>query len=335
MTTAALVAGNSVIIKPSRNGSATASLLYEAMQQTGFPRDVVQFLPGPGGMVGNYLVQHPDVVQVAFTGSQEVGLDIIAKAGATPEGQRQVKRVVCEMGGKNANLVDSDADLDLAVAAVVHGAFGYAGQKCSACSRLIVMGDIYERFVERLIEAIDSLEICSAELPSCGLGPVIDSESKDRLEKVVRETTDAKLLYRGQLLPDSGNFVAPTLFEVKSSEHPLFQEELFGPILTMIKAKDFEHALTLAAHSRFALTGALFSRNKTHLELARQRFRVGNLYINRASTGAMVGRQPFGGFAMSGLGTQAGGPGYLTLFSDQRCITENTMRQGFSPDLFV
>lgn len=335
MTTAALVAGNSVIIKPSRNANGTASLFYKALLQAGFPKDTVQFLPGPGALLGEYLVQHPDVVQVAFTGSREVGLDIIAKTGNTADSQRQVKRVVCEMGGKNANIVDSDADLDLAVASVVHGAFGYAGQKCSACSRLIVMKDIYKRFVERLVAAMESLQILSAESASCGLGPVIDKVAKERLEQVVAESRDAILLYRGQNLPETGTFVAPTLFEVKSSKHPLFQEELFGPILTMIQARDFDHALQLAADSRFALTGAVFSRNKEHIACARERFRVGNLYINRASTGAMVGRQPFGGFAMSGLGTQAGGPGYLSLFCDQRCITENTMRQGFSPDLIL
>ncbi len=335
MTTAALVAGNTVILKPSRNANGTASLFYKALLQAGFPKDVLQFLPGPGALLGDYLVRHPDVVQVAFTGSREVGLDIIAKTGNTADSQRQVKRVVCEMGGKNANIVDSDADLDLAVLSVVQGAFGYAGQKCSACSRLIVMKDIYKRFVERLVEAIESLQILSAESSSCGLGPVIDKVAKERLEQVVAESRDATLLYRGQNLPQTGNFVAPVLFEVESSKHPLFQEELFGPILTLIQARNFEHALQLAADSRFALTGAVFSRNKAHLARARERFRVGNLYINRASTGAMVGRQPFGGFAMSGLGTQAGGPGYLTLFCDQRCITENTMRQGFSPDLIL
>jgi RHH-type transcriptional regulator, proline utilization regulon repressor / proline dehydrogenase / delta 1-pyrroline-5-carboxylate dehydrogenase len=336
MTTAALVAGNTVLIKPSRNASATALLFYQALKKAGFPLDVVQLLPGSGAVVGACLVEHPQVVQVAFTGSREVGLGIIAKTGSTKPGQHQVKRVVCEMGGKNANIVDSDADLDLAVAAVVKGAFGYAGQKCSACSRLIVVADIYSHFVSRLTAAIDSLCIAPADLPGCGMGPVIDREAKERLQSVVAQLGDgARILYRGENIPDNGYFVAPVLCEVESSSHPLFQEELFGPLLTIMQARDFEHALELAADSQYALTGAIFSRNKDHLAKVREAFRVGNLYINRASTGAMVGRQPFGGFAMSGLGNQAGGPGYLTLFCDQRCITENTMRQGFAPDLFL
>ena len=333
MTTAALVAGNTVIMKPAEQSGAVAHALFKSMIEVGFPPEVVHFIPGIGEEIGSYLVEHPLIAQVAFTGSKKVGLSIIEKAGVTVPGQPQVKRVVCEMGGKNAIIVDEDADLDEAVSGVMKSAFGYAGQKCSACSRLIVVGSIYQPFVERLVEACRSLIIAPAHKPTCRLGPVIDQEAYNRLRQVIDNPGEgASPLYIGEA-PSNGLFVAPALFEVKSPTHRLMQEELFGPILAILKVDDFDDALEVAVSTEFALTGSVYSRSPSHLEEAKKRFRVGNLYLNRASTGALVGRQPFGGFGMSGIGTKAGGPGYLLNFADPYSVSENTMRSGFTPDM--
>ncbi len=333
MAVAALVAGNPIVLKPAEQSSATAYLLYQAMIKAGFPRETVQFLPGLGETVGEKLVAHPGIAQIAFTGSLAVGARILREASALRPGQARFKRVVCEMGGKNAIIIDDDADLDDAVTGVLRSAFGFAGQKCSACSRVIVVGDVYRAFTERLVAACRSLTITSAENPACDLGPVIDAESRERLEGVIADPgTGADLLYRGAA-PEGGQYVGPAIFAVADSRHRLMQEELFGPVLALIKAADFDQALVVAAATPFALTGSVFTRSPSHIEAAYARFRVGNLYINRGSTGALVERQPFGGFGHSGLGTKAGGPGYLLHFSEPYCITENTMRHGFTPDI--
>ncbi len=333
MTTAALVAGNSVLMKPAEQSSAMAYFLYEHMMDAGFPPDVVHFLPGLGEEIGNYLVEHPMVAMIAFTGSKKVGLSIVEKAARTLPGQPQVKRVVCEMGGKNAIIVDDDADLDQAVVGVVKSAFGYAGQKCSACSRVIIVGTVYETFIKRLVEACRSLIIAPSHLPSCRLGPVIDEEAYDRLIHIIENPgAGADLLYKGEAPPD-GFFVPPTVFAVKNPGHRLMQEELFGPVLAVMNVDTYDEALSVASATEFALTGAVYSRSPGHLEQAKRQFRVGNLYLNRGCTGALVHRQPFGGFAMSGIGTKAGGPGYLLNFADPRSITENTMRRGFTPEM--
>ena len=333
MTTAALVAGNTVIMKPAEQASAIAYALYTHLLAAGFPSDVVHFLPGRGEEIGSYLVSHPHIAQIAFTGSKEVGLTIVEKAAKTHPGQPQVKRVVCEMGGKNAIIIDADADLDAAVVGVMQSAFGYAGQKCSAGSRLIVVGSIYELLLTRLIEACRSLSMAPTHHPSCQLGPVIDETAYQRLRHIIAEPgTGATPLYIGEA-PADGWYVAPAIFAVQDPAHRLMQEEFFGPILSVMHVQSFDAALQVAAHSEFALTGAVYSRSPSHLEEASKRLRVGNLYLNRGCTGAMVQRQPFGGFGMSGMGTKAGGPGYLFHFADPRCITENTMRQGFTPDV--
>jgi RHH-type proline utilization regulon transcriptional repressor/proline dehydrogenase/delta 1-pyrroline-5-carboxylate dehydrogenase len=237
------------------------------------------------------------------------------------------------MGGKNAIVIDDDADLDEAVSGVLKSAFGYAGQKCSACSRVIAVGDVYQPFLDRLTAACATLAVASAEDPGCDVPPVIDSVSRARLAALIADPgPGARLVYQGQA-PAGGQFVGPALFEVKDSGHRLMQEELFGPVLALMRAEDFGQALELALSTPFALTGAVYTRRPTHIEAARARFRVGNLYINRGSTGALVERQPFGGFGHSGLGTKAGGPGYLSHFADPYCITENTMRHGFTPDI--
>ncbi|MDZ4860555.1 MAG: proline dehydrogenase family protein [Candidatus Hydrogenedentes bacterium] len=333
MTTAALVAGNTVLMKPSEQSSACAYALFQHMQAAGFPGNVIHFLPGSGEEVGAALVAHPDVTQIAFTGSKEVGLSILKQAGTTAQDQTQVKSVVCEMGGKNAIIVDEDADLDEALAGVLSSAFEYAGQKCSACSRLILVGAIAERFTQRLIEACGRLRVAPADDPACDVGPVIDETAYTRLLSVIANPgPGAELLYMKTDLPN-GYFVPPTVFRVKDRNHRLMQQELFGPVLTVFDAMDFDEALKVALSTEFALTGGLYSRNPKHIAIARERFRVGNLYINRGCTGAKVGRQPFGGFGMSGSGTKAGGPGYLPRFAVPRCVTENTMRKGFTPGM--
>ena len=333
MTAAALVAGNPVVLKPAEPASAVAYALYTRLLAVGFPPDVVHFLPGIGEEIGSYLVAHPHVAQIAFTGSKRVGLAIVEQAAKTQPGQPQVKRVVCEMGGKNAIIVDDDADLDEAVAGVLHSAFGYAGQKCSACSRAIVVGAAYGPFMARLVEACRSLTIVPAHLPACRLGPVIDAEAYNRLRDVIAHPGEGAVPVYIGAAPAGGWYVAPAIFAVQDPAHRLLQEELFGPVLAVMQVQSFDAALTVAVSTEFALTGAVYSRTPSHLEEATQRFRVGNLYLNRGCTGALVHRQPFGGFGMSGLGTKAGGPGYLLHFADPRCVSENTIRRGFSPDV--
>jgi RHH-type proline utilization regulon transcriptional repressor/proline dehydrogenase/delta 1-pyrroline-5-carboxylate dehydrogenase len=335
MSMATLVAGNTVIMKPAEQASATAYALFERMLAVGFPPEVVQFLPGMGEDIGPSLVDHPAIAQVVFTGSKSVGLAIVERAARTRPEQPQVKRVICEMGGKNAIIVDEDADLDEAVSGVMHSAFGYAGQKCSACSRVLVVGTAYDLFVTRLIDACKSLVPTPAHHPSCRLGPVVDQAAYDRLHKVITNPAEgATPLYIGEGRA-GGYYVPPALFRVEDPYHSLMQEELFGPIVAIMPVPSFEAALRVAVSTEFALTGAVYSRIPSHLAAARQRFRVGNLYLNRGCTGAMVQRHPFGGFGMSGIGTKAGGPGYLLHFADPRCVSENTMRRGFSPDLSV
>ncbi len=333
MTTAALVSGNPVILKPAESSSLIAKMLFDRMLEAGFPREVCQFLPGKGLQVGAYLVEHAKIAQIAFTGSKEVGLQIIEKASRVCSGQPQVKRVVCEMGGKNAIIIDDDADLDEAALSVVHSAFGFAGQKCSAASRILVHEAVYDIFTKRLIEACRSLTVSPAYLPACTLPPVVDQKAQQRLLREIEQARlEHKLLFLGEV-PSTGFFVPIALFEVQNAQNKLMQEEFFGPVLSLLRVKSFAEALQVATGTEFALTGAVFSRSPKHLEEARKAFRVGNLYLNRGSTGALVYRQPFGGFGMSGIGTKAGGPGYLLHFVDPRVVTENTLRRGFTPDL--
>jgi RHH-type proline utilization regulon transcriptional repressor/proline dehydrogenase/delta 1-pyrroline-5-carboxylate dehydrogenase len=333
MSAAALVAGNTVIMKPAEQSSAIANALHEHMLAVGIPPDVVQFLPGIGEDIGPALVNHKDVAQIAFTGSRAVGLSIVEAAAKTQAKQPEVKRVVCEMGGKNAIIVDDDADLDEAVLGVLDSAFGFAGQKCSACSRVLVHQSVADAFCERLVAAAGSLEIGPAHDPAFALGPVVDEEAHQRLMSVIDSAGEgAEKLFVGKT-PKGGLFVPPAIFKVADPQHRLMQQELFGPVLAVHVVESFERALDVANGTEFSLTGAVYSRSPANLELARQRFKVGNLYLNQGSTGALVGRQPFGGFGMSGIGTKAGGPGYLALFANPRVITENTMRRGFTPDL--
>jgi len=333
MSMASLVAGNAVIMKPAEQSSACGQRVFELLQECDLPANVVQFLPGVGETVGAALVEHPDAATIAFTGSKAVGLHILERAGVTRAGQAQVKRVVCEMGGKNGIVIDEDADLDDAVSGVVHSAYGYSGQKCSACSRVIVHRAIYEQFRDRLREAVASLHVAPATDPQCQVGPVIDEDAHQRLLDVLQHPGDgARELFRAES-HSGGYYVPPSLFEVDSHEHRMMRDEFFGPILALIRCDSFEDGIAIANATDYALTGGVFSRNPERLAYAERQFRVGNLYFNRGITGAFVNRQPFGGFKMSGAGTKAGGAGYLTHFADPRSVTENTMRHGFTPDL--
>ena len=331
MATAALVAGNPVILKPAEQSMLVAVQLHDILRQAGFPADVCQLLPGEGESVGRYLVDHRDVAVVAFTGSREVGLSILERGGRVAAGQRQIKRVVCEMGGKNAIVVDRDADLDEAVLHTLHSAFGFQGQKCSAASRVIVVGRSHDRFVARLAEALDCYAYGPPEDPQYVFGPVISEAARQRIERYVDlGMTEGKLYYRGSV-PDGGHYAAPAVFTGIEPQHRLAREEIFGPVLSVMRAETFEQGLELALDSDFALTGGVFSRLPEHIELARRRFRVGDLYLNRRITGALVGAQPFGGVGMSGTGIQAGGPDYLKQFLWTRVVAENTLRHGFVP----
>ncbi len=333
MTAAAVVGGNAVIVKPSDQTPVIGARLMELFIDAGLPAGVVNLLTGPGGRVGAHLVAHPKLDFIAFTGSREVGLRIWEAAGRTAPGQANLKKVVCEMGGKNCVIVDSDADLDEAVVGCVASAFGYQGQKCSALSRLVVLADSYERFLERLIAAAGSLRVGPAEVPGNIIGPVINQEAQQRILAVIEAgKKEATLAWQGQV-PDVDNacYVAPTIFTGVLPGSRLFREEIFGPVLAVIKAKDFDAALSLANASEFALTGGCYSRSPVNIERAKAELVCGNLYINRGITGALVGRQPFGGFRMSGGGTKAGGREYLRNFLVPRVVTENCLRRGFAP----
>ncbi|MEA5418040.1 L-glutamate gamma-semialdehyde dehydrogenase [Spirulina sp. CCNP1310] len=331
MAVAALVAGNCTLLKPAAPSSVIAAKITEVLIEAGVPAGVFQYVPGPGSTVGNHMVEHPDIHLIAFTGSQEVGSHIYAEAAKLRPGQKHLKRVIAEMGGKNAIIVDESADLDQAVAGVVSSAFGYTGQKCSACSRAIVLAPVYESFLERLIEATKSLNVGPAEDPSTTVGPVVDAKAQSRiLEYIETGKEGATLEFQGPK-PEPGYFVPPTIFAGVSPDAVIAQEEIFGPVLAVIPVNNFAEALTVANNTNFALTGGVYSRTPSHIEAARKAFEVGNLYINRNITGAIVARQPFGGFKLSGVGSKAGGPDYLLQFLEPRVVTENIQRQGFAP----
>jgi RHH-type proline utilization regulon transcriptional repressor/proline dehydrogenase/delta 1-pyrroline-5-carboxylate dehydrogenase len=336
MTTAALVAGNTVIMKPAEQSSVVGAKFMEVILAAGLPDGVVNFLPGIGEEVGPLLVGSPDVDVIAFTGSRQVGLTINEQAASVHGSQTSVKHVIAEMGGKNAIIVDNDADLDEAVVGVMQSAFGYAGQKCSACSRVIVLADAYDEFVSRLIEATKSLKVGPAELPSSDIGPVIDEDSATRILRMIEqaESIEEHRLVLGGVDPklvSEGYYIGPHIFTNVAPDAAIAQEEIFGPVLVVFQARDFSEALAIANGTEYALTGGCYSRSPANLKRVRAEFAVGNLYLNRPITGALVGRQPFGGFKLSGIGSKAGGPDYLKHFLIPINITENTLRRGFAP----
>ena len=336
LTVAPLVAGNCVIIKPARQTSIIGALLMEVMMEAGVPAGALHFLPCSGADAGAHLVAHPQIDFIAFTGSRSVGCDIYETAGKILPGQLNLKKVVCEMGGKNAMIIDNDADLDEAIPAALYSAFGYAGQKCSALSRLIVLEDVYDKFVERFLSACPSFPIGDPALPGTIVNPVIDEAAqKSILAYIEIGKKECQLAWQAKLSPEvlasGGFFVPPTVFTGCKVEHTIVREEIFGPVLAIMKAKDLDEAFAVVNASDYALTAGFFSRSPRALERAQQEIFTGNLYLNRGCTGAIVERHPFGGFKMSGGGTKAGGKAYLENFLFPRLIAENVMRRGFTP----
>ncbi|MGE5698494.1 MAG: proline dehydrogenase family protein [Deltaproteobacteria bacterium] len=333
MTCAALVAGNAVLYKPSSLSPVNGWLAFSLLREGGAPDGALNFIPGKGESVGDHLVAHSGIDFVLFTGSRAVGLRIVEMAGRIAPGQKSVKRVVVEMGGKNAIIIDADADLDQAVPAVMASAFGYQGQKCSACSRVIVHADCYDRFLARICEAVRSLTVGPPDDPANLIGPVIDGAAKERIKATIELGRSECKVAAEIRVPGKGFYVSSTILTDLSPDSRILRDEIFGPVLAVIRARDIEDALDIANSSDYALTGGLFSRSPATISRVREAFEVGNLYINRGITGALVGRQPFGGFRMSGVGSKAGGPDYLLQLMEPRVITENTMRRGFSPEI--
>ena len=321
MTVASLVAGNTVVIKPSSETPTIALKFAEVLREAGFPEGSFTLLVGSGAAVGDTLVEHPRTRFISFTGSRDVGLRINELAARHRPGQLWIKRVIAEMGGKDAIVVDASADLDKAVDGVLVSAFGYQGQKCSACSRAIVHAAVYTEFVERLAAKALGIKVGKADDPASYMGPVISESARRTILKYIETgKREGRMVVGDAGVPDGGFFVAPTIFADVDSAAAIFQEEIFGPVLAVTQARDFEHALDLANDSVYGLTGAVFSNTPEHLRQARERFHVGNLYFNRKCTGAMVGAHPFGGFNMSGTDSKAGGPDYLLLFLQAKSV---------------
>ena len=325
MTVAALVAGNTVVIKPSSETPTIGAKFVEVLEAAGFPPATYAFVPGSGAVIGDLLVEHPLTRFVSFTGSREVGLRINGLAAQARPGQKWIKRVVAEMGGKDAIIVDADADLEAAALGVVTAAFGYQGQKCSACSRVIVDASIHDLFVNMIKAKTEALTMGPADDPAFYMGPVISAGAKKTIQSYIElGRAEGELVTGGAECPGEGYYLQPTIIKGIESHHRLFQEEIFGPVLAVAKARDFDHALALANDSDYGLTGAIYSNTPAHLERARNEFFVGNLYLNRKCTGAMVGAHPFGGFNMSGTDSKAGGPDYLLQFLQAKTIAEKT-----------
>ena len=328
MTAAALAAGNAAVLKPAEQSPASALALVEALHEAGVPRAALNLLPG-AGEAGAALVRDPGVHVIAFTGSSAVGLDIVRAAGETPERQGHVKRVVAEMGGKNCVIVDSDADLDEAVPAIVGSAFGYAGQKCSAAARVLAHEAAFDALVERVGGAARVLRVGQAEEFGTDVPPLIEGEAQERVERYSRTAAeDGRLAFEAGEVPPEGWFCPPRVAVDLEPGSRVLRDEVFGPLLTVERVASVEEACDVVDSLPFALTGGLFSRSPAAVDLVAARTPVGNLYVNRGITGAMVGRQPFGGNRRSGIGSKAGGPDYLVQFAEPRVVTENTMRHG-------
>jgi 1-pyrroline-5-carboxylate dehydrogenase len=333
MTMASIVCGNTVVLKPSHDSPAIAFKFFEALQEAGMPDGVVNFCPGSGSSFGAGLVEHPQTRFVAFTGSKEVGLDINQRAAVPRPGQRWIKRTVLEMGGKDSIVVADDANLDAAVEGVAVSAFGFQGQKCSACSRAIVDERIYDVFLERLKERVSKI-IVGDPAENKAMGPVINEGAmRSILNYIEVGKKEGRLILGGEPAKEAGDgyYIQPTVIADIAPTARLAQEEIFGPVLAVIKARNYDHALEIANNTEFGLTGAVYSTSRDKLEVARQEFHVGNLYFNRKCTGAMVGAHPFGGFNMSGTDSKAGGPDYLLLFTQAKSVAEKIGDAGPPP----
>ncbi len=323
MTAASIVTGNTVVMKPSSDSPTIAYKFFEALEEAGMPPGVVNFLPAPGGVVGDALVGHPRTRFVAFTGSKDVGLHINELAAKTAPGQIWVKRVIAEMGGKDSIVVDSDVNLDDAVEGVVASAFGYQGQKCSACSRAIVVAQVYDAFVQKLRQRVEQITVGPSERPENYMGPVINARAKKTIMEYIEVgKKEGRLITGGFESAGNGHFIQPTVIADVPPTARIAQEEIFGPVLAVIRAENFESAMAIANNTDYGLTGAVYTRDRRKLESATEEFFVGNLYLNRKCTGALVGAHPFGGFNMSGTDSKAGGNDYLLLFTQAKTISE-------------
>jgi 1-pyrroline-5-carboxylate dehydrogenase len=323
MTLASIVTGNTAIVKPSSDSPTIAAIFVDILYQAGVPRDVVSFFTGPGSTAGEALVTNAKTRYIAFTGSKEAGLRIAEQAAKAQPGQLWIKRTVLEMGGKDAIIVDEEADVDAAVEGVALAAFGYQGQKCSACSRAIVSEKIYDEFLAKLVERVKKIKVGSIENPENFMGPVINKSALETIFGYIEQgKKEGRLVAGGDRAAGDGYFVQPTVIADIGPKARIFQEEIFGPVLAVTKARNFDHALEMANDSEFGLTGAVYSRNPEKIERAAEDFHVGNLYMNRKCTGAMVGAHPFGGFNMSGTDSKSGGQDYLLLFLQAKTVAE-------------
>jgi 1-pyrroline-5-carboxylate dehydrogenase len=323
LTSSALVAGNTVVLKPASTAALVAARFVEMLERAGLPAGVVNFLPGPGGTVGDALVDHPLTRFISFTGSRDVGLRIHERAAKQQPGQKWIKRTILEMGGKDSILVDETADLDAAATAIVASAFGFQGQKCSACSRAILVDAVYDTVLAKVLEKTRTLTVGPTVDPSNYMGAVIDEGAFKKISGYIEVgKSEGKLLTGAEVAQGGGYFIPPTIFGDVAPDARLAQEEVFGPVLAVIHARDFEDGLAIANNTEYGLTGSFFSRDRTRIERAKREFHVGNLYINRKCTGALVGVHPFGGFNMSGTDSKAGGRDYLLLFTQAKAIAE-------------
>lgn len=323
MSSAAVVSGNTIILKPASTTQVIAYKFVEVMEEAGCPAGVINFVPGSGREVGNYIVNHPKTRFISFTGSKAVGIDIYEKAAKVQPGQIWLKRVIAEMGGKDSIIVDKEANLDLAADAIVKSAFGFSGQKCSACSRAIIVEDVYDEVVRKMVEITKAMKVGNPQDNSIFVGPVNDKNAFDKITSYFEVgEAEGRCVIGGTADGSKGWFIDPTIYVDVATDSRLMQEEIFGPILAVCKVKDFDEALAVANNTEYGLTGAVISNNRMNLEKARNEFHVGNLYFNRKCTGAIVGYQPFGGFNMSGTDSKAGGPDYLILHMQGKTISE-------------
>lgn len=322
-TVASLVTGNTVLLKPASATPVVAYKFVEVLEEAGLPAGVLNYIPGSGAEVGDYLVDHPRTRFISFTGSRDVGIRIYERAAKVHPGQIWLKRVIAEMGGKDGIIVDKEADLELAAQSIVASAFGYSGQKCSACSRAIIVEDVYDQVLNRVVELTKQLNVGDPAEQATFMGPVIDQNAYNKIMEYIEiGKQEGRLMTGGEGDDSKGFFIQPTVFADVDPNARIMQEEIFGPVVAFAKARDFDHALEIANNTEYGLTGAVISRNRANLEKARHEFHVGNLYFNRGCTGAIVGYHPFGGFNMSGTDSKAGGPDYLILHMQAKTVSE-------------